>query len=386
MSRHEIFADAGAAIRDARTLVLKIGSALIVDEAAGSPNRRWLAALAEDVARVRASGRQVVIVSSGAVALGRRRLGLTARAKRLDEKQAAAATGQSVLMRAWEEALEVQGIVAAQLLLTRDDTESRSRWLNARATVEALMRVGALPIVNENDTVATEEIRYGDNDRLAARTAQLVQADVLVLLSDVDGLYTADPRRDPSARHLARVTDLTPEIHAMGSGANTDAKVGTGGMATKLQAAEIARAAGCATVIALGARARPLEAVEAGAKATLITAAASPATAYKQWIAGSLAPKGVISIDPGAVTAIVSGKSLLPSGVTAVEGRFRKGDCVLVRDALSRDVALGLVNYEAGEIGRILGRRSQEIEALLGYKGRAELIHRDDLVRVAKTR
>ncbi len=374
---------AAEAVRLAKRLVVKVGSSLVIDEATGGAHRERLASLAADIARVRASGRQVVLVSSGAVALGRRRLGLTARAKRLDEKQAAAAAGQSILMRAWEEALEPHGIAPAQILLTRDDTESRRRWLNARATMEALLKLGALPIVNENDTVATEEIKYGDNDRLAARTGQLAQAEVLVLLSDVDGLYTADPRRDPNAVRLEVVDALSDEIRAMAGGANAEARVGTGGMATKLLAADIARAAGCATIIARGLRPSPIEAIEQGGPATLITATGSPRAAYKQWIAGSLAPRGVLSVDAGAVTALVAGKSLLPSGVTGAEGRFKKGDCVLVRDLAGRDLALGLINYEASEVDRIRGRRSPEIEGLLGYKGRPELIHRDDLVRIA---
>jgi glutamate 5-kinase len=374
---------AADALLRARRVVVKIGSALLIDGATGTADRWRLSGIAVEINRLRDTGRQVVVVSSGAVALGRRRLGLTARAKRLDEKQAAAAAGQSLLMHAWEEALEPLGIAPAQILLTRDDTESRHRWLNARATMEALLGIGALPIVNENDTVATEEIRYGDNDRLAARTAQLVQADLLILLSDVDGLYTADPRRDPLAVHIPHVAELTPEIRAMAGGANASAaSVGTGGMATKLMAADIARSAGCASIIALGLGARPLEAIEAGARATLISADATPAAAYKQWIAGTLAPKGVLVIDPGALAALAAGKSLLPSGVISGEGQFRKGDCVVVRDEAGRDLALGLINYASDEVGRIRGRKSGEIEGVLGYKGRAELIHRDDLVRI----
>jgi glutamate 5-kinase len=375
---------AAEAIARAGTLVVKIGSALLVDRSTGAPNRAWLAGFAADLARVRASGRRVVIVSSGAVALGRRRLGLSANAKRLDEKQAAAATGQSILMRAWDEALEPHGIIPAQVLLTRDDTESRSRWLNARATVEALLRIGAVPIVNENDTVVTEEIRYGDNDRLAARTAQLVRAHTLVLLSDVDGLYTADPRSDPTAERLDVVHELTAAITAMASGANAAAGVGTGGMATKLQAAEIARSAGCATIVTLGSRVSPLEAIERGEPATLIAAGASPVAAYKQWIAGSLSPRGTLTVDAGAAKALEGGKSLLPSGVTAVDGKFRKGDCVRIRDQAGVELGLGVITYEDFEVEKIRGLRSQEIEAALGYKGRPELIHRDDLVRTAR--
>jgi glutamate 5-kinase len=287
-------------------------------------------------------------------------------------------------MQAWQAAFAPRDIVAAQVLLTRADTEHRRGWLNARATVEALLRLGALPIVNENDTVATEEIRYGDNDRLAARTAQMVRADTLVLLSDIDGLYNKDPRRHADAVHVPVVSALGSEVFAMASGANATTKVGSGGMVTKLQAAEIARGAGCATVIALGSTPQPLAAVEAGARATLIEAQTSPSTAYKQWIAGHLASKGVLHVDAGALAALANGKSLLPSGVTGVEGRFHKGDCVTVRDGDGRDFALGLVNYGADDAARLCGRRSAEIEAVLGYQGQPELIHRDDLVCVER--
>jgi glutamate 5-kinase len=366
-------------LASARRLVIKVGSALLIDPQTGAANRAWLSAMAEDLGRLRGRSQQALAVSSGAVALGRRRLGLPP-SRRLDEKQAAAAAGQSLLMRAWEEALEPHGIAPAQLLLTRDDTEQRNRWLNARGTVEALLGMGALPVINENDTVATEELRYGDNDRLAARAAQLARADVLVLLSDIDGLYTADPRRDPTARHIPYVAELGPEVMAMGSGANAEAGVGTGGMATKLEAARIARAAGCSTIIARGGTLRPLQALEDGARATVIAAPATPAAAYKQWIAGSLSHRGAVVIDAGAAAALDQGKSLLPSGVTAAEGDFRKGDCILVRDGAGRSLAAGVTAYGAEDVRRIRGRRSAEIEAALGYRGPAEVIHRDDLV------
>ena len=368
-------------LASARRVVVKVGSALLVDPQTGAVDRTWLSALAEDLAQLRGRSQQALAVSSGAVALGRRRLGLST-SRRLDEKQAAAAAGQSLLMRAWEEALEPHAIAPAQLLLTRDDTEQRSRWLNARATVEALLAMGALPVINENDTVATEELRYGDNDRLAARAAQLARADVLVLLSDVDGLYSADPRRDPTARHIPFVAEIGPDVLAMASGANADAGVGTGGMTTKLEAARIARAAGCTTIIARGGGAHPLAALEAGALSTVVAAPATPAAAYKQWIAGSLSHRGAVTVDAGAAAALDRGKSLLPSGVTAAEGDFRKGDCILVRDAAGRALAVGVTAYGAQDVQRIRGRRSQEIEATLGYSGPAEVIHRDDLVRL----
>jgi len=366
----------------AKRIVVKVGSALVVDEKAAEADRAWLQALAADLQPFRARGCEVLIVSSGSIALGRRRLGLSRRTLSLEEKQAAAAAGQSLLMRAWEEALAPHGMVTAQVLLTRDDTETRRRWLNARATVDTLLRLGATPVVNENDTVVTEEIRYGDNDRLAARVAQMIGADLLILLSDIDGLYTADPRRDPNARHVAMVSDITADIVAMGEGANAGAGVGVGGMATKIAAARIAHGAGCATLITLGRRdgAGPLSAVGAGAKATLFEPHATPAAAYKQWIAGSLAPQGGVTVDDGAVTALRAGKSLLPAGVRSVEGEFGKGDAVVVRSPDGREIGRGLAAYDADEARTIQGRRSSDIEGLLGYRGPDVLIHRDDLV------
>lgn len=361
----------------ARRVVVKVGSALLVG-AGGAADAHWLHAFAADVARMRARGQQVLVVSSGAVALGRRRLGVLKRALTMPEKQAAAAAGQSALMRAWEEAFEPHGLTAAQVLLTRDDTEVRRRWLNARATVETLLALGVVPVVNENDTVVTEEIRYGDNDRLAARVAQMIGADVLVLLSDVDGLYTADPRRDPAAQHIAQVPRLTPEIEAMAGGANTGAGVGTGGMATKLQAARIASAAGCATVVTLGHRPSPLAALEAGERATVIAPATTPAAAYKAWIAGSVAPVGALVVDDGAAAAVRKGKSLLAAGVRRVEGRFGKGDAVVIRDEAGRDIALGLVRYDAPDAARICGLKTNAIEPVLGYSA-GPLVHADDL-------
>ena len=372
-------------IAAARRIVVKVGSALLVHEESGAADRAWLATLATDATRLRAAGKDVVIVSSGSIALGRRRLGLTGRKSLdLEEKQAAAAAGQSLLMRAWEEAFEPHGLAVAQVLLTPDDTEIRRRWLNARATLETLLRLGAVPIVNENDTVATEEIRYGDNDRLAARVAQMIGADGLVLLSDVDGLYTADPRRDPGARHIPVVEAITPEIEAMAGGANVSAGVGTGGMATKLAAARIAHGAGCATLIALGRRdgQGPLEAVEQGARATLFTPHATPAAAYKQWIAGSLSPQGALVVDDGAAAALKDGKSLLPAGVRGVDGAFERGDAVLIKDAGGRSIAKGLAAYGAHDADRIKGLKSDATEAVLGYRGRAVLVHRDDLVLI----
>ena len=370
--------NAASALGAARRVVVKIGSSLLIDAATRQPTRDWLAAVASDLAALKTEGREVIVVSSGSIALGRGRL--PALGARLEDKQAAASVGQSLLMAAWSGALDPHGLIAGQVLLTRDDTERRRRWLNARATVEALLTHGVIPIVNENDTVATEEIRYGDNDRLAARTAQLARADLLILLSDVDGLYTADPRRDPSAAHLPLIETLSPDILAMGGGANADAGVGTGGMATKLAAAQIARSAGCATIIASGQTLSPLSAIRDGARATLIAAPDGPMAAYKQWIAGSLSPTGVLTLDAGAVAALKAGKSLLPAGVTGVSGAFEKGDCVRLIDPDGRAVGVGLAAYAADEAARLRGRRSDEIETLLGYRGASVLIHRDDMV------
>ncbi|MDO9472442.1 MAG: glutamate 5-kinase [Caulobacter sp.] len=368
----------GSDITRARRIVVKVGSALVVDAQAGAPDRAWLAAFAADAARLRARGQQVLVVSSGAVALGRRRLGLSRRKLTLPEKQAAAAAGQSLLMRAWEEAFEPHGVAVAQVLMTRDDTEVRRRWLNGRATIETLLSLGVVPVVNENDTVVTEEIRYGDNDRLAARVAQMIAADALVLLSDIDGLYTADPRRDPSATRLDRISEITPAIDAMAGGANAGAGVGTGGMATKIAAARIARAAGCATLITLGRRPEPLKAIEDGAPTTVIEASLSATAAYKGWIAGSLSPQGALVVDDGAAGALSKGKSLLAAGVRAVEGRFGKGDAVMVRAEDGRELGRGLVRYDAADAEKILGLRSDAIEAALGYSA-GPMIHADDL-------
>ena len=375
---------AAARLAIARRVVVKVGSALLVDAADGSVDRAWIGALCGELSELAREGRRVLVVSSGAIALGRRRLGLAPLgALDLRTKQAAASAGQSLLMRAWEEALEPYGLPAAQVLLTRDDTEVRRRWLNGRATLDRLLELGAVPVVNENDAVATGEIRFGDNDRLAARVAQMVRAEALVLLSDVDGLYTADPRSDPNAAHLPEVETLTPEVEAMAGGANLHAGVGTGGMAAKLAAARIAQAAGCATIIAAGrppSGASPLTALQRGARATVIQPHATPLAAYKQWIAGGLSPRGAVHIDAGAVRALMDGRSLLPAGVRAVSGGFGKGDLVLVHDAAGAEIARGLTAYGAAEAARIAGLRSDAAEAALGYRGSAELIHRDDLV------
>ena len=369
---------AAQSLDTARRLIVKIGSALLVDQATGTIHRTWLEALMEDLARCRSRGQEVLIVSSGAIAVGRRHLGLVGTALKLEEKQAAAATGQIRLAHAYQEALARHGITVAQILLTPDDTEERRRHLNARATLNQLLALGAVPVINENDTVGTAEIRFGDNDRLAARVAQMVSADTLVLLSDIDGLYTADPRRDKTARLIPEVRELTPEIEAMAG----DALPGdsSGGMVTKLAAARIAMTAGCRMVIAMGKSLHPLAAIENGAAATWFIPSSEPLTARKRWIAGTLNPVGLLTVDDGAAAALRRGKSLLPAGIVAVEGEFERGDAVVVRARRGNEAARGLTAYSSGDIRRIAGHKSGEIAAILGYRGRDEVIHRDDLV------
>jgi glutamate 5-kinase len=370
----------GSRLAAARRVVIKVGSALLVEKSTGSVNRDWLEALADDIAAVRARGQEVVLVSSGAIALGRRELGLAKRKPKLEEKQAAAAVGQIRLAHAWKEVLERRGFTVAQVLLTLGDTEERRRYLNARNTLTTLLRLGAIPVINENDTVATAEIRYGDNDRLGARVAQMVSADCLVLLSDVDGLYTADPTRDETAQFIPEVPRITPEIESMAGGSASD--VGSGGMATKVLAAKIAVAAGCHMCIAAGREVHPLRRIESGARCTWFVADASPVTVRKQWIAGMLKPSGELVVDAGAARALRDGSSLLPAGVTVVKGRFDRGDAVIVLDPEGVEIARGLAAYSSTDAERIRGRRSSELEALLGFRGRDEMIHRDDLVLV----
>jgi glutamate 5-kinase len=369
------------ALTGARRLVIKIGSALLAAES-GEIRRPWLAALADDVARCRARGQEVILVSSGAIAVGRRHLGLAGRRLRLEEKQAAAATGQIRLAHAYQDALASHGITVAQILLTPDDTEERRRHLNARATFAQLLALGAVPVVNENDTIATAEIRFGDNDRLAARVAQMTSADMLVLLSDIDGLYSADPRKDPNARHIPVVRDIGPQIEAMAGEAAPG--YSSGGMVTKLAAARIATSAGCHMLIAKGkgpaSASGPLVAIESGGKATLFVPRGEPRSARKAWIAAAVNPSGTVIVDDGAAGALRRGTSLLPAGVVAVEGTFERGDAVIIRSRAGGETGRGLSAYSSADIRRIAGHKSGEIADILGYRGRDEIIHRDDLV------
>ena len=361
----------------AKRLVVKIGSALLVD-LEGQVRMHWLATLAADVAALRQRGIEVILVSSGSIAVGQTLLGLPKRRLYLEEKQAAAAAGQIRLANVYATAMAAHGIAVAQILLTLEDTEARRRHLNARATFNQLLKLGALPVVNENDTIATTEIRIGDNDRLAARVGVMINADTLVLLSDIDGLYTADPRLDPAAKHIPEVVRLTPEIVAMGGKALPG--LSSGGMETKLLAGRMAAEGGCRMAIANGRQMHALARLAEGGKATWFAAATEPMTARKRWIKAALDPRGRLHLDRGAVAALSRGKSLLPAGVRATEGTFRRGDLLLLLGPEGTEVGHGLSAYGNDEAERILGRQSKEIEEILGYRGREELIHRDDLV------
>ena len=364
-------------LADFRRIVIKVGSALIVDSARGKVRLPWLTALVEDIGALHAKGSDVLVVSSGAIALGRTVLGLPKGPLKLEDSQAAAAVGQIALARTWSETLSHEGITAGQVLLTLGDTEERRRYLNARSTLARLLNLRAVPVINENDTVATSEIRYGDNDRLAARVATMASADLLVLLSDIDGLYTAPPAQDPDARHIPVVPRITAEIEAMAGGAGSE--LSRGGMRTKIEAGKIATTAGTHMLIASGHGKNPLKRILDGGRCTWFLTAANPARARKSWIGGALEPRGVLHLDAGAVTALRRGSSLLPAGVTRVEGGFERGDAVVLRGPDGGEIGRGLVAYDADHAERIKGRSTAEIESILGIKGRAEMVHRDDL-------
>ncbi len=368
---------AGERLRDARRLVVKVGSAILCAED-GGVRAPWLAELSGELAELRENGVEIIIVSSGAIALGRRQLNL-GRGLRLEEKQAASAAGQAALVQFWQAAFSSCGLSVAQILITLDDTENRRRYLNARATFRTLLDLGAVPVVNENDTVATSEIRYGDNDRLAAHVAQIVEADTLLILSDVDGVYDADPRLSESAKRFDVIETITPEIEQAASGPNNAAGLGSGGMASKLAAAKIAAQTGCATIIAPGHIEKPLSAVLAGGPSTMICEASGTANARRRWIAGRLSPSGAIHIDAGAEKALRDGASLLPAGITRVDGEFVRGDAVSLIGAQGRAIGKGLSAYSANEIVRIAGCKSNEIEELLGYRRRPAVIEKNDM-------
>jgi glutamate 5-kinase len=364
-------------LKSYRRIVVKIGSALLVDRASGL-KRDWLKSLGDDIAALAKAGVETLVVSSGAIALGRTVLKLPKGALKLEESQAAAAVGQIALARAYDEVLGTHGLTTSQILLTLGDTEERRRYLNARATIGTLLRLKSIPIINENDTVATSEIRYGDNDRLAARVATMMGADLLILLSDIDGLYSAPPHLDPDAKHVAIVEKITPGIEAMAGAAASE--ISRGGMKTKLDAGRIATSAGTAMIIASGARLNPLAAIDKGERSTLFKPSANPVSAYKTWIAGHLDPAGRLTVDAGALTALLSGKSLLAAGVKSVSGNFERGDTVAVVGPDGREAARGLIAYDAADAVKIAGKKTADIPGILGYEARAAMIHRDDLV------
>jgi glutamate 5-kinase len=365
-------------LADFRRIVVKVGSSLLVDAEAGGVKESWLASLAADIAPLHGGGRDILIVSSGAIALGRAVLKLPKGPLKLEDSQAAAAVGQIALARTWSEALGRHGIGAGQILVTLGDTEERRRYLNARSTIAKLLEWRAVPIINENDTVATNEIRYGDNDRLAARVATMVSADLLVLLSDVDGLYDAPPSASATAQFIPVVERITSDIEAMAG--NAASETSRGGMQTKIEAGKLVTTAGTHMVIASGRVEHPLRAIIDGARCTWFLTPANPVTSRKRWIAGSLEPRGTLTIDAGAVAALRSGRSLLPAGVIRVEGRFARGDAVIVRGPDGAEIGRGLVAYDIEDAEKIRGRSSTDILSILGFGGRAEMIHRDDLV------
>lgn len=372
------------ALKEYRRIVIKIGSALLVDRAKGL-KQTWLQSLGADIAALQAEGVEVLVVSSGAIALGRTILNLPAGALKLEESQAAAAAGQIALAKAYADVLDTYKINAGQVLLTLSDTEERRRYLNARATIETLLKLKAVPVVNENDTVATTEIRYGDNDRLAARVATMLGADLLILLSDIDGLYTAPPHKDPTAEFLPQVEMITPDIEAMAGAAASE--LSRGGMKTKLDAGKIANAAGTAMIITSGLRMHPLAAIDKGERATLFLPSTKPVNAWKTWISGHLEPAGQLVVDDGALHALRAGKSLLPAGVKAVMGDFQRGDTIAILNHDGREVARGLAGYDACDARKIAGHQSCEIETILGYSVRSSMVHRNDLVlRGVRTR
>lgn len=371
-------------LHQSRRLVIKIGSALLVDAETGRLRSEWLQALAEDVATLKASGQDVILVSSGAVAVGRTHLGLTHGSLKLEEKQACAAVGQILLAQAYQQIFSPFDLTCGQVLLSLQDTEERRRHLNARATLSNLLKMGVIPIANENDTVATSEIRYGDNDRLAARVAQMTSADTLILLSDIDGLFTADPRENPKAELIPVIPHLSTEIEAMAGTAPRG--YSSGGMITKLQAARIAVSAGCHMVIAKGIPLHPIKRLSENAPCSWFLAQATPLTARKQWIGGAIAPLGKIVIDPGAEQALLLGKSLLPAGVTKIDGAFHRGDALSIYNQQGQEIAKGLSAYHADDARLIMGRKSEDIEVILGFQGRQSLVHRDDLVLLSHKR
>ncbi|MBL4617666.1 MAG: glutamate 5-kinase [Robiginitomaculum sp.] len=369
-------------LTSAKKLIIKIGSQLLVSSANDSLRTSWMRALAKDIGQLRANNCQVVLVSSGAVALGRQSMAVHGRSLKLEEKQALAAIGQMQLAQAWSHAFADLQIKVGQVLLTIDDTENRRRWLNSSSTLNSLLQMGVLPLINENDSVASDEIRFGDNDQLAARTAQMIGADLLVLLSDIDGLYSQDPNISQDTRHISKVDKITEEIEQMGT--NNRHGLGSGGMKTKIMAAKIAGAAGCATIIADGRNDAPISTLLSGAKCTLFLPQIKPAQARKNWIAGTVQPKGKLIIDDGAVNALTGGASLLAAGIVGLSGKFERGEVVSIYCAQNTEIARGLAAYSVSEINQIKGLRSEQITAVLGYEPRKAVVHRDNLVLIRR--
>ena len=367
-----------ARIAEAKRIVVKIGSVLLVDDNSGTLHNAWLNSLGKDVAALRDRGHEVILVSSGAIALGRRYLGLKPGELKLEEKQAAAAVGMVRLAQSYQETLNKFDLSVAQILLTLDDSENRRRYLNARSTIMTLLRVGVVPLINENDTIATDEIRFGDNDRLAARVASMVSADLLILLSNINGLYTADPAQDKAAKLVPTVTEITHEIEAMAS--NTVTSDSSGGMPTKLAAARQCLGAGCRMIICEGRGMFPLKSLENGGDCTWFIPSGNPQTARKRWISGSLQSLGSVIVDDGAVAALERGRSLLPAGILRIEGTFQRGDAITIMKRDGSEFGRGLIAYSSEDATQIIGHKTGEIEDLLGYRGRDEIIHRDDLV------
>jgi len=367
-----------ARIAEAKRIVVKIGSVLLVDDNSGTLHNAWLNSLGKDVAALRDRGHEVILVSSGAIALGRRYLGLKPGELKLEEKQAAAAVGMVRLAQSYQETLNKFDLSVAQILLTLDDSENRRRYLNARSTIMTLLRVGVVPLINENDTIATDEIRFGDNDRLAARVASMVSADLLILLSNINGLYTADPAQDKAAKLVPTVTEITHEIEAMAS--NTVTSGSSGGMPTKLAAAKQCLGAGCRMIICEGRGMFPLKSLENGGDCTWFIPSGNPQTARKRWISGSLQSLGSVIVDEGAVAALERGRSLLPAGILRIEGTFQRGDAITIMKKDGSEFGRGLIAYSSEDATQIIGHKTGEIEDLLGYRGRDEIIHRDDLV------
>lgn len=375
MNPHRMTTD----LKKAKRIVIKIGSALLVEESRGAVHRKWLESLAADMAEARARGQEIILVSSGAIAVGRHQLDFAPGVKlTLSEQQAAAAAGMVRLVHAYQEVLGHYDMTVGQILLTLDDSENRRRYINARNTIDTLLAAGAVPLINENDTVATDEIRFGDNDRLAARVAAMISADTLILLSDIDGLYTGDPTKNSEAKFIPVIDEITSEIEAMAGGSGTS--YGSGGMVTKIAAARIAMNAGCRMVIAPGEGLNPINRVIEGGRCSWFLPSSTPAGARKQWISGTLKSAGKVVVDAGALKALNAGKSLLPAGVKAIEGNFERGAAVTIVDGNGKELGRGLITYPSSDARKIIGRKSSEFESQLGYLGRKELIHRDDLV------